>query len=94
MIPFCVFICSHNHVRRDGLHKRLTQEFHGVTEKACILFLAGCEECHLRKAKKSVKSIVVKPISSTQFLSRCQVDLIDFRDMSRASQYGRFRRSI
>ena len=73
---------EHNHARREGLHKRLTKEFHGITEKACTLFLESCEECHLRKAKKSVKSVVVKPISSTQFLSRCQVDLIDFRDMS------------
>ena len=64
------------------MHKRLLEEYHGVTEKACVLFLASCEECHLRKAKKSVKSLVVKPISSTRFLSRCQVDLIDFRDMS------------
>ena len=73
---------EHNHVRRDGLHKRLVQEYHGITEKACVLFLASCEECHLRKANKSVKSLVVKPISSTRFLSRCQVNLIDFRDMS------------
>ena len=73
---------EHNHVRRDGLHKRLAEEYHGVTEKACVLFLASCAECHLRKANKSVKSLVVKPISSTRFLSRCQVDLIDFRDMS------------
>ena len=71
-----------NHVRRIGLYKRLSQEFHGITEKACNIFLQGCEECHLRKAKKSIKSLVVKPISSSRFLSRCQVDLIDFRDMS------------
>ena len=71
-----------NHVRRIGLYKRVSQEFHGITEKACNLFLQGCEECHLRKAKKSIKSLVVKPISSTRYLSRCQVDRIDFRDMS------------
>ena len=52
-----------------------------------ILFLSnislqGCEECHLRKTKKSVKSLVVKLISSTRFLSQCQDDLNDFRDMS------------
>ena len=46
------------------------------------MFLQGCEECHLRRSNKSIKSLVVKPISSTRFLSRCQVDLIDFRDMS------------
>ena len=71
-----------NHVRRIGLYKRVSQEFHGITEKTCNIFLQGCEECHLRKAKKSIKSLVVKPISSTRFLSRCQVDLIDFRDKS------------
>ena len=71
-----------NHVRRIGLYKRISQEYHGITEKACKIFLQGCEECHLRKARKSIKSLVVKPIYSTRFLSRCQVDLIDFRDMS------------
>ena len=70
-----------NHVRKVGVYKRLYREYHGVTEKACNMFLQGCEECHLRRSKKS-KSLVVKPISSTRFLSRCQVDLIDFRDMS------------
>ena len=69
-------------MRRIGLYKYVSQEFHGITEKVCNIFLQGCEECHLRKAKKSIKSLVVKPISSTRYLSRCQVDLIDFRDMS------------
>ena len=27
-----------NHVRRIGLYKRVSQEFHGITEKACNLF--------------------------------------------------------
>ena len=76
-----------NHVMRIGLYKRVSQEFHGITEKTCNIFLQGCEECHLRKAKKSIKSLVVKPKSSTRFLSRCQVDLIDFRVMSEVQQY-------
>ena len=78
---------EHYHVRKLGLHECLYEKYHGVTEKACNLFLQGCEECHLRKSKKSVKSLVVKPISSTRFLSRCQVDMIDFRDMS--EEYNR-----
>ena len=80
-----VLLCTHiehNHVRKLGLHKCVSGLYHGITEKACNIFLQGCEECHLRKVKNSVKSLVVKPISSTRFLSRCQVDLIDFRDMS------------
>ncbi|KAI6646062.1 KRAB-A domain-containing protein 2 [Oopsacas minuta] len=70
-----------NHVRRIGLYKRFSQEFHGITEKVCNIFLQRCEECHLRKAKKSIKSLVVKPIFSTGYLSRCQADLIYFKDM-------------
>ena len=35
-----------NHVRRIGLYKRISQEYHGITEKACKIFLQGCEECH------------------------------------------------
>ena len=34
------------------------------------------------KSQEIGKTSVVKPISSTRILSRCQVDLIDFRDMS------------
>ena len=71
-----------NHVRRIGLYKRVSQEIHGIIEKICNIFLQGCEECHLRKAKKCMKSLVAKPISSTRYLSCCQVELIDFRDMS------------
>ena len=65
-----------------GPHKRPSKEYHAVTEKACNLFLHGFEECNLQKPKKSDKFLVVKPISSTRFLSRCQLDLIGFRDMS------------
>ena len=69
-------------MRKIVLYKRVSQEFHGITEKVCNIFLRGCEEFHLRKAKKSIKFLVVKPISSTRYLSRCQIALIDFRDMS------------
>ena len=31
---------------------------------------------------KEVRKVVIKPISSTRYVLRCQVDLIDFRDMS------------
>ena len=28
---------QHYHVRRDSLHKRFPEEYHGVTEEACVL---------------------------------------------------------
>ena len=38
--------------------------------------------CYLKKSKKTLKSIVVKPIVSTIYLSRAQVDLIDMSDLN------------
>ena len=71
-----------NHTGRTKLHKRASQEYHGVTEKICGLFVKICQVCHLKKSKKSLKSVVIKPITSTHFLSRAQVDLIDMRDQN------------
>ena len=31
-----------NQVRRIDLYKRVSQEFHGITEKTCNIFLLGC----------------------------------------------------
>ena len=41
-------------------------------------FINLCENCTLKQAKAK-KSIVVKPILSDDFNSRCQVDLIDLQ---------------
>ena len=38
-----------------------------------------CPECQLQKSKKSLKSTVTKPIRSSDFASRGQVDLIDMQ---------------
>ena len=61
----------HNHIRRDGLHMRLLEEYHDVTIKVAKSVICG-------RQKESVKSFVVKPTSSTRFLLD-QVDLLDFR---------------
>ena len=49
---------ENNHVPENWPYKRLSQEFHGFTENACDIFLRGCEEFHLRKTKKRIKSIL------------------------------------
>ena len=53
-----------------------------MTEKICGLFVETCSVCFLKKSKKSLKSIVVKPIVSTNHHCRGQVDLIDMSDMN------------
>ena len=67
-----------NHCGRTGPYKRISLELHGVTEKICQLFVSHCKICQLKKSRKSIKSLVIKPISSSGYLSRGQVDLIDF----------------
>ena len=49
-----------------------------VTKKMLQLFCDLCAECLLKK-KKLRKSLVVKPIVSTDFNNRCQCDLIDMQ---------------
>ena len=44
-----------------------------------LAFVALCPECQLQKSKKNIKNIVVKPIRSSDFSSRGQVDLIDMQ---------------
>ena len=66
-----------DHPGRTRLYKRASQEFYGVTERVCGIFVKICVVCHLKKSKKSLKTIVIKPIESTDYLCRAQVDLIN-----------------
>lgn len=47
-----------------------------VPRPAIVSFIASCEGCKLKKPKHRNK-LVVKPIISTDFQSRCQCDLVD-----------------
>ena len=69
-----------NHTGRTRLYKNATLKYHGVTEKICSLFVKTCQVCLLRKAKKSLKSVVLNPITSTDFLCKAQIKLIDKSD--------------
>ena len=64
------------------LYKHIVQHYHGITEEICGFYVSTCQTCYLKKAKKSIKSIVTKPIKSTDYLSRGQVDLVDLSDMN------------
>ncbi|KRZ02148.1 KRAB-A domain-containing protein 2 [Trichinella zimbabwensis] len=46
-----------------------------VTQEACHLFLTFCEECHKKRARKLPKSLVVKPLVSTNVKSRDQMTI-------------------
>ena len=67
------------HLGRDRLFFQLKKRYAGFSRKLVLAFVALCPECQLQKSKKSIKSIVVKPIRSSDFSSRGQVDLIDMQ---------------
>ena len=74
-----------DHLGRTKLFKRVSQQYHGITEQMCSLFVKTCDLCVLNKSRKSVKQPVYKPISSNSFGSRGQVDLIDMSSMNLAA---------
>lgn len=68
------------HLGRDRLMIELKKRYCGFSKEIVQAFVKYCQECQLKKSKKSLKSIVVKPIQSADFASRGQVDLIDLQN--------------
>lgn len=69
---------SIGHGGRDRMIKELGNKYKNITRNDIETFLHFCEPCQ-QKQKGSKKGVVVKPIISPDFNSRCQVDLIDFQ---------------
>ncbi|KRX35491.1 KRAB-A domain-containing protein 2, partial [Trichinella sp. T6] len=89
-------ICQHYEVHKEvakqlslrfinDAHQKIGHEAQNksanVTQEACHLFLTFGEECHKKRARKLPKSLFVKPLVSTNLMSRAQVDLINFQTM-------------
>ncbi len=60
------------------LQKYLSDKYANITTEMIMLFLNLCESCQLKKSKVR-KGIVVKPIISDDWNTRCQADLIDMQ---------------
>lgn len=67
------------HLGRDRLFFELRKSYAGFSRKMVLAFVGMCQECQLQRSKKTLKSVVVKPIQSSDFASRGQVDLIDMQ---------------
>ncbi|KRZ67856.1 KRAB-A domain-containing protein 2 [Trichinella papuae] len=76
---------AHQKIGHGGEKKKTFLEaqnkWTNVTQEACYLILTFCEECHKKRARKLPKSLVVKPLVSTNLMSQAQVDLINFQTM-------------
>ena len=68
--------CGHGGEKRT--EKELDKTYANITREQIKLFLARCQNCQLKKSKHN-KGVVVRPIMSSRFNSRGQVDLIDLQ---------------
>lgn len=66
------------HGGRDRMIKELSKNFKNISRSDICTFLQTCEPCQ-EKQKSIKKAIVEKPIICSEFISRCQVDLIEFK---------------
>jgi hypothetical protein len=79
---FDILQAAHKLVGHGGVHKTKKQsslKYDNITREIINLFNSLCEACIRKNTKKGYKNSVVKPIVSEDFLSRCQVDLIDMQ---------------
>ncbi|XP_068234271.1 KRAB-A domain-containing protein 2-like [Palaemon carinicauda] len=70
------------HGGRDRMTKELQVKYDNIQRDAIELFKSLCLECQKKRKRPMTKGVVVKPIPSTEFSSRGQVDLIDMQSMS------------
>lgn len=66
------------HKRRLGMEKEITKKYCNVPRSIIEEYLKLCAMCQLKKKSKQ-KGLVVKPMISTGFNKRGQIDLIDMQ---------------
>ena len=71
----------------DRMLKHLRQKYANITTDAVELFKSYCVVCQEKRKRPKTTGVVVKPILSSEFNSRCQVDLVDMQ----SSPQGQFK---
>ena len=75
------------HGGRDKMKHYLSKKCANITRDMLEIFKSFCVLCQEKKNRPRVSGVVVKPILSSEFNSRAQVDLID----KQSSQFGTFK---
>jgi len=79
---------STGHGSRDRMLKHIKEKYANKTIDSLELFKSYCVVCQKKRKRPKTKGVVVKPILSSEFNSRAQVDLIDMQSLPQA-QYKR-----
>ena len=73
------------HGGRDRMMKELSVKYANILRDDVELFKSLCQECQKKRKRPMTKGVVVKPILTTEFASRGQIDLMDMQSMSHNS---------
>ena len=73
------------HGGRDRMRKELNKKYENITEGDILLFKSYCKECQKKRKLPSIKGVAVRPLLSSEFNSRAQIDLIDMQSSAQNS---------
>lgn len=82
------------HMRVEKTFANCKPDFYSPTMELCKLFIEDCFVCHERQPEIPARKGAKKPILSSDFRDRIQVDLIDMRTMRKLDIYGMMQRWI
>jgi hypothetical protein len=94
---FDVFLSAHSvlgHLKTERTLGALKPQYYSATEDLVKLFVSDCSVCHQKNSGIQKKKGARKPIISSEFRDRFQVDLIDMRTIRRRYVYGHMQRWI
>ena len=94
---FDVFLSAHNqqgHLKTERTLAALKPQYYSATADLVKVFVDDCSACHQKNSGIEKKKGARKPIISSEFRDRFQVDLIDMRTIRRRDVYGNMMRWI
>jgi hypothetical protein len=94
---FDVFLSAHNqqgHLKTERTHAALKPQYYSATADLVKVFVDDCAVCHQKISGLDKKKGARKPLISSEFRDRFQVDLIDMRTIRRRDVYGHMMRWI
>lgn len=86
--------CQQGHLRVDKTLAACKPAFYSPTYELCKIYCENCYICHEKTPVIEPKKGAKKPIISSEFRDRFQVDLIDMRTMRKKDVYGQMQRWI
>ncbi len=86
--------CRLGHMKVEKTLANCLPMFYSPTYELCKLFIADCFVCHEKHPSVPATKGAKKPILSSKFCDRIQVDLINMRAMRKRDIYGNMQRWI